>query len=168
VSSYSLAMASAPSADAQAPADTRDGAQPPPLPGHGSSDLSPGTSPTAAGVASAPATTGSKGIPAGPNGADRSPARSAEADADAPLARPKLPTSPRRWLAPLLGLAALAGGGAYRVAHWGLVETDNAQLQGHLTEISSQVLVGLLFLAVIPLVLLVGNPPAVAPAPVRP
>lgn len=54
------------------------------------------------------------------------------------------------------------------MAHWGLVETDNAQLQGHLTEISSQVLVGLLFLAVIPLVLLVGNPPAVAPAPVRP
>jgi membrane fusion protein (multidrug efflux system) len=36
-------------------------------------------------------------------------------------------------------LAALAGGGAYLVAHWGLVETDNAQLQGHLTEISSRV-----------------------------
>jgi membrane fusion protein (multidrug efflux system) len=34
---------------------------------------------------------------------------------------------------------ALAGGGAYLVAHWGLVETDNAQLQGHLTEISSRV-----------------------------
>jgi len=160
-------MASAPSVDAKAPANTRDGAQPPPLPGHGSSDLSPGTSPTAAGVASAPAISESKGIPAGPNGADRSPARSAEADADTPLARPTLPTSPRRWLAPLLGLAALAGGGAYLVAHWGLVETDNAQLQGHLTEISSQVLVGLLFLAVIPLVLL-GKPPAVAPAPGRP
>ncbi|MEI6616506.1 MAG: HlyD family secretion protein [Cyanobium sp. ELA507] len=38
-----------------------------------------------------------------------------------------------------MGLAALAGGGAYVVAHWGLVETDNAQLQGHLTEISSRV-----------------------------
>jgi len=36
-------------------------------------------------------------------------------------------------------LAALAGAGAYLVAHWGLVETDNAQLQGHLTEISSRV-----------------------------
>ena len=161
-------MASAPSVDAQAPADTRDGAPPPPLPGHGSSDLSPGTSPTAAGEVSAPATTGSNGIPSGPNGADPSPARSAESAADTPLALPKPQTSPRRWLAPLLGLAALAGGGAYRVAHWGLVATDNAQLQGHLTEISSQVLVGLLFLAVIPLVLLLGKPPAVAPAPGRP
>jgi len=100
-------MASAPSVDAQAHADTRDGAQPPPLTGYGSSD--------------------------------RSTARSAEAEADTPLALPKPPTSPRRWLAPLLGLAALAGGGAYLVAHWGLVETDNAQLQGHLTEISSRV-----------------------------
>jgi len=33
----------------------------------------------------------------------------------------------------------VAGAGAYLVAHWGLVETDNAQLQGHLTEISSRV-----------------------------
>jgi membrane fusion protein, multidrug efflux system len=132
-------MASAPSVDAQAPANTRDGAPPPPLPGHGSSDLSPGTSPTAGGDASALLTNDSEGIPAGPNGADPSPARSAEADRDTPLARPKPPTSARRWLAPLLGLAALAGGGAYLVAHWGLVETDNAQLQGHLTEISSRV-----------------------------
>jgi hypothetical protein len=54
------------------------------------------------------------------------------------------------------------------VAHWGLVATDNAQLEGHLTEISSRVLVGLLFLAVIPLVLLLGKPPADAPAPGRP
>ena len=34
---------------------------------------------------------------------------------------------------------AVAGGGAWLVAHWGVVETDNAQLQGHLTEISSRV-----------------------------
>ena len=45
----------------------------------------------------------------------------------------------RRWLPPLLGLMAVAGGGAWLVAHWGVVETDNAQLQGHLTEISSRV-----------------------------
>jgi len=120
-------MASAPSVDPQAPANTRDGAPPPPPHGRGSSDLSPGTSPTAGGDRSAPASTGSKGNPAGPGGSDPSPAR------------PKPPSSSRRWLAPLLGLAALAGGGAYLVAHWGLVETDNAQLQGHLTEISSRV-----------------------------
>ena len=45
----------------------------------------------------------------------------------------------RRWLLPLLALAALAGGSAWLVSRWGLVETDNAQLQGHLTEISSRV-----------------------------
>ena len=142
-------MASAPSVGPQAPASSRDGAPPPN--GHGSSEFSPGTIPAAGGKASAPATTGAKVNPAG---SDPSEAPSAAAGADSSLARPNLPTSPRRWLAPLLGLAALAGGGAYRVAHWGLVETDNAQLQGHLTEISSQVLV--------------GNPPAVAPAPGRP
>ena len=43
------------------------------------------------------------------------------------------------WLAPLAGLALLAGGGAWLVSHWGIVETDNAQLQGHLTEISTRV-----------------------------
>jgi len=48
-------------------------------------------------------------------------------------------TARRRWLPPLLGLAAVAGGSAWIGAHWGLVETDNAQLQGHLTEISSRV-----------------------------
>jgi membrane fusion protein (multidrug efflux system) len=42
-------------------------------------------------------------------------------------------------LLPLLALAALAGGSAWLVSRWGLVETDNAQLQGHLTEISSRV-----------------------------
>ena len=45
----------------------------------------------------------------------------------------------RRWLLPLLALAALAGGSAWLVSHWGIVETDNAQLDGHLTEISSRV-----------------------------
>lgn len=130
-------MASAPSVGPQAPASRRDGAPPPN--GHGSSEFSPGTIPAAGGKASAPATTGAKVNPAGSGGSDPSEDPSAAAGADSSLARPKLPTSPRRWLAPLLGLAALAGGGAYLVAHWGLVETDNAQLQGHLTEISSRV-----------------------------
>ena len=40
---------------------------------------------------------------------------------------------------PLLALAALAGGSAWLVGRWGLVETDNAQVQGHLTEISSRI-----------------------------
>ena len=48
-------------------------------------------------------------------------------------------SSRRRWVVPLLALAALAGGSAWLVSRWGLVETDNAQLQGHLTEISSRV-----------------------------
>ena len=56
-----------------------------------------------------------------------------------PLAPAKPAASSRRWLAPLVALAATAGCGAWLVAHWGLVETDNAQLQGHLTEISSRV-----------------------------
>ena len=83
------------------------------------------------------ASTGSQGIPTGAGESD--PSAVPSATGDAPLARAKSPTSPRRWLPPLLGLAALAGGGAYLVAHWGVVETDNAQLQGHLTEISSRV-----------------------------
>ena len=129
-------MASAPSVGPQAPASRRDGAPPPPH-GQGSSELTPGTRAAAGTEASASASTGSQGIPAGAGASDPSAVPSA-AD-DGPLARAKSTTSPRRWLAPLLGLAALAGGGAYLVAHWGLVETDNAQLQGHLTEISSRV-----------------------------
>ena len=129
-------MASAPSVGPQAPASRRDGAPPPPH-GQGSSELTPGTRAAAGTEASASASTGSQGIPAGAGESDPSAVPSA-AD-DGPLARAKSTTSPRRWLAPLLGLAALAGGGAYLVAHWGLVETDNAQLQGHLTEISSRV-----------------------------
>ncbi len=45
----------------------------------------------------------------------------------------------RPWLLSVLGLVALAGGGAWLVARWGVVETDNAQLQGHITELSSRV-----------------------------
>ena len=131
-------MASAPSADPQAPANTRDGAPPPPN-RHGSSELSSGTNPTAGGEVSGLVSTGAKGIPAGAGGSEPSAPPPAAPGSDASLTRPKPPASARRWLPPLLGLAALAGGGAYLVAHWGLVETDNAQLQGHLTEISSRV-----------------------------
>jgi hypothetical protein len=55
------------------------------------------------------ASTETNGIPVGPEGLDPSPAPSAAAGADSSLARPKPPTAARRWLAPLLGLAALAG-----------------------------------------------------------
>ncbi|MFM7311912.1 MAG: HlyD family secretion protein [Cyanobium sp.] len=43
------------------------------------------------------------------------------------------------WILPLLLLATLGGSSAWIVAHWGLVETDNAQLEADLTEISSRV-----------------------------
>ena len=55
------------------------------------------------------------------------------------------PLSPpgRRPRKPLLlgGLALLiaVGGGAWLVSHWGVEETDNAQLQAHLVEIASRV-----------------------------
>ena len=45
----------------------------------------------------------------------------------------------RAWLVPLLVLAGLGAGGAWMASNWGVEETDNAQLQGHLTEISSRV-----------------------------
>ncbi|MEY4354087.1 MAG: hypothetical protein RLZZ609_2328 [Cyanobacteriota bacterium] len=63
----------------------------------------------------------------------------AAAGGSPPQTSPATPRRARQWLAPLVGLGVLAGGGAWLVARWGLVETDNAQLQGHLTEISSRV-----------------------------
>ena len=38
-----------------------------------------------------------------------------------------------------LAVLIAAGGGAWLVSHWGLEETDNAQLQAHLVEIASRV-----------------------------
>ena len=43
------------------------------------------------------------------------------------------------WLLPLIGEAALAGVGTYGALHWGIEETDNAQLQAEITQISSRV-----------------------------
>ena len=131
-------MASAPPVGPQAPASSRDGAPPPPN-GHGSSTFFPGTRPGQGAGTSASGATGAKDAPTEAGGSESSPPPPAAEGGDASLARAKSQTSPRSWLPPLLGLAALAGGGAYLVAHWGLVETDNAQLQGHLTEISSRV-----------------------------
>ena len=48
-------------------------------------------------------------------------------------------SSGRPWLVPLLGLVAMGGIAAWVVTHWGLEETDNAQVQAHLTEIASRV-----------------------------
>lgn len=45
----------------------------------------------------------------------------------------------RRLLLPLLLLLLAGGAGAWIVSHWGLEETDNAQLEADLTEISSRV-----------------------------
>lgn len=47
--------------------------------------------------------------------------------------------SQRRWLFPLLILLVAGGAGTWIVSHWGLEETDNAQLEADLTEISSRV-----------------------------
>jgi len=58
-----------------------------------------------------------------------------------PSAAPAAPPSRRRrrtWLVPLLAAFAL-GGVAWIILHWGLEETDNAQLEGDLTEISTRV-----------------------------
>jgi len=103
-------MASAPPASPQAPSS-----RPPSTANHGTPQAAP--LPLERPTLEPPA-------PTETSPADTSPAR-----------RPRL----RRWLAPLVGLGVLAGAGAWMVAHWGVVETDNAQLQGHLTEISSRV-----------------------------
>jgi len=49
------------------------------------------------------------------------------------------PASRRRWLLPLSLVLLAAGGAVWIVSHWGLEETDNAQLEADLTEISSRV-----------------------------
>ncbi len=54
-------------------------------------------------------------------------------------AAPSRGSRKRNWLVPLLVLGALGAGGAWMASHWGVEETDNAQLQGRLTEISSRV-----------------------------
>lgn len=53
----------------------------------------------------------------------------------------KAPSGPsrRRWLVPLAAAISLAGVGGWIALHWGLEETDNAQLEADLTEISSRV-----------------------------
>ena len=62
--------------------------------------------------------------------------RSGEAGGEsaAPLSR-----TPQRWLLPLLLLLLASGAVGWCVSRWGLEETDNAQLEADLTEISSRV-----------------------------
>jgi membrane fusion protein (multidrug efflux system) len=45
----------------------------------------------------------------------------------------------RPWLLSLLAAGVAIGGGLWLREHWGLEETDNAQLQAHLVDISSRV-----------------------------
>ena len=53
---------------------------------------------------------------------------------DRPAAQPG-----SRWLLPLIGGAVACGVGGWIAVHWGLEETDNAQLQTEITQISSRV-----------------------------
>ncbi|MCX5948204.1 MAG: HlyD family secretion protein, partial [Cyanobacteria bacterium] len=72
----------------------------------------------------------------------RTPDESATAsDGGAPTPRPlpRASGNPQGRKILLAVLALLAAGGAWMVSHWGLEETDNAQLQADLTEISSRV-----------------------------
>ncbi|MEB3335599.1 MAG: HlyD family secretion protein [Cyanobacteriota bacterium] len=66
-----------------------------------------------------------------------SPLGDAPPPADAP-ADPRQPPRSRPWLLPLLAVAALLGGGGWWASRWNLVDTDNAQVQSHLTELSSR------------------------------
>ena len=50
-----------------------------------------------------------------------------------------LPKEPRQWGLAALVLASSVGIGHWLVTHWGIEETDNAQLQAHLVELSSRV-----------------------------
>ena len=50
-----------------------------------------------------------------------------------------LPKDPRQWGLAALVLASSVGIGHWLVTHWGIEETDNAQLQAHLVELSSRV-----------------------------
>ncbi|MFZ0408302.1 MAG: HlyD family secretion protein [Cyanobium sp.] len=71
------------------------------------------------------------------------PPAAAATDASAlpPRSAPRAPGYPlgRIILLSVLGLLAAGGVGSWVVSHWGLEETDNAQLQADLTEISSRV-----------------------------
>lgn len=70
-----------------------------------------------------------------PPEADPSSANSPAPGTAVPRQRP--PSRP--WLLPLLGVAALAAGGGWWASRLHLVDTDNAQVQSHLTELSSRV-----------------------------
>jgi len=81
------------------------------------------------------------GAPAVSSGT-RTPGESAAAEAAAtprPLPRASGNPQGRKILLVVLALLAAGGTGAWMVSHWGLEETDNAQLQADLTEISSRV-----------------------------
>ena len=109
-------MASPPSADAEAPA-------------------SPSAPTRSSGASRSHGATAAPPSPPAPGSAARPAANHVAAPPDQQAKQ----VLHRRWLIPLLALAAVAGGSAWLVGRWGLVETDNAQVQGHLTEISSRI-----------------------------
>lgn len=79
-----------------------------------------------------------------PAATDPSPVRQGDATDVAstpPMQHPSAPPPDprRRWVLPWLLVLAAGGAAAWVISHWGLVETDNAQLEADLTEISSRV-----------------------------
>ena len=116
MSDHSLSKASPPSADAEAPA-------------------SPSAPTRSSGASRSHGATAAPPSPPAPGSAARPAANRVAAPPDQQAKQ----VLHRRWLIPLLALAALAGGSAWLVDRWGLVETNNAQVQGHLTEISSRI-----------------------------
>lgn len=71
---------------------------------------------------------------------DRSPGQDGDSAPSAPvISSDPASLSRHRWVLPALVLLLAGGCGAWTISHWGLEETDNAQLEADLTEISSRV-----------------------------
>ena len=102
-------------------------------------------SPPAGGAPAVSSGTRSPGESAAAEAAGAPPAGSVAAASAAGTATPRpLPRASgnpqgRKILLAVLALLEVGGTGAWMVSHWGLEETDNAQLQADLTEISSRV-----------------------------
>ena len=81
-------------------------------------------------------------VAAGDNSNAGTPEVTGSSAAQAALTNPPRPggnPQGRKLLLAVLALLAAGGVGGWLISHWGLEETDNAQLQANLTEISSRV-----------------------------